>query len=64
MRVTSASYAQIRANAKYDKANTKKYILKLNINTDKDIIKCLDKQKNKQGFIKRLIRNEINKKEK
>lgn len=54
-----ASQAQIRAVDKYDKANTKKYLLKLNLVTDKDIIDHLDSLDNKQGYIKQLIRNDL-----
>ena len=45
---------------KYDQTNTIKVSLKLNIKTDADIIAYLDSVENKQGTIKQLIRNEIN----
>ena len=45
---------------KYDKTNTKKVAFKLNLKTDADIIDYLDNCDNKQGTIKRLIREEIN----
>lgn len=45
--------------SKYDKENTKKYCLKLNKKTDKDIIDKLDSVPNKQGYIKHLIRTNI-----
>lgn len=45
---------------KYDKENTVNISLKLNINTDADIIEYLKQSENKQGTIKQLIRNEIN----
>lgn len=48
--------AQSRASAKYDKAHTKGIYLKLNIETDKDIIEHLEKVENVQGYIKKLIR--------
>lgn len=51
--------AQKRANAKYDAANTRQIILKLNINTDADILARLDSVDNRQGYIKRLIRDDI-----
>lgn len=51
--------AQRRAVAKYDAKNTKQYSLKLNLTTDCDIIKRLEKETSIQGFIKRLIREEI-----
>ena len=48
--------------AKYDKDNTIRYYLKLNIKTDKDIIEVIEKTAkelniSKQGAIKHLIRN-------
>lgn len=55
------SKSQIRANAKYDKTHTKGVYLKLNINTDKDILKKLENVENVQGYIKSLIRTDINK---
>jgi hypothetical protein len=53
------SESQLRAQAKYDKANTIQIKLKLNKKTDADIIKALESCNNKQGFIKDLIRSEI-----
>jgi hypothetical protein len=44
---------------KYDQNNTTKVSLKLNINTDADIIEYLSKVDNKQGTIKQLIRDDI-----
>ena len=54
-----ATEARKRANAKYDKANTKQIILKLNLKTDADILSRLETEENKQGYIKRLIRNDL-----
>lgn len=51
--------AQKRAVAKYDAKNTKVYAIKLNYNTDDDIIKKLDEQDNVQGYIKKIIRKDI-----
>lgn len=49
------------AKARYD-AKTAKYIsLKLNSNTDKDLIDHLAKQKNIQGYLKSLIREDMKK---
>ena len=53
--------AKRRANAKYDKANTKGIYLKLNKNTDADIIERLDEIENVQGYIKTLIRKDMDK---
>ena len=58
----TASKAQLRAQAKYDKDNTVQVKLKLNKTTDKDIIDWLDKGNNKQGYIKYLIRADMSKK--
>ena len=55
----TASKAQLKAQAKYDKENTVQIKLKLNKTTDKDIIDYLSNCDNKQGFIKYLIRLEI-----
>lgn len=48
-----------RAVAKYDSTHTKQIKLKLNLETDKDIIEALDQVDNKQGYIKELIRKDI-----
>ena len=56
--VTEAKRA---AKAKYD-AKTARYIsLKLNKNTDADLIGRLEKETNIQSYIKRLIREDIKK---
>ena len=55
------SEAQKRASIKYDKANTKQILLKLNKNTDADILDRLDQVDNMQGYIKELIRKDISK---
>lgn len=55
----ATSKAQLRAQEKYDKANTIQITLKLNKNTDKDVIEWLYDTGNKQGYIKRLIRADI-----
>ena len=58
-----ASEAQARAVKKYDAANTRQFHLKLNINTDTDILDKLDavakEEGGKQGYIKNLIRRDI-----
>ena len=55
------SDAQKRAVAKYDAANTKSYLLKLNLKTDADIIAHLDQQPNKLADLKTLIRDDMQK---
>lgn len=52
--------ARKRANAKYDKANTIRYSIKLNKNTDAALIKKLAETNNKQGLIKKLLRAHFN----
>lgn len=44
---------------KYDATHTKQIVLKLNINTDADILQRLSEVPNKQGYIKELIRADI-----
>lgn len=41
------------------KMNYKGYYIKLNVNDDADIIERLDHQKNRQGYIRELIRTDI-----
>lgn len=53
-----ASKAQIKASNKYNKENTLTVCLRLNKETDKDIIDILDKMVSKQGYIKALIRRD------
>lgn len=55
----TASKAQLRAQAKYDKDNTVQIKLKLNKKTDRDIIDRLSEADNIQGYIKELIRADI-----
>ena len=59
MNTRKTSDAQIRANAKYDAVHTKKIMMKLNLTTDADILERLEEVGNKQGYIKRLIREDI-----
>lgn len=47
--------------AQWDKANTVQVKLKLNKNTDQDILAKLHQVGNKQGYIKSLIRQDIEK---
>ena len=55
------SEAKAAAKKRYD-AKTAKYIsLKLNRNTDDEIIKWLESQQNIQGYLKELIRQDMKK---
>lgn len=54
--------AQKRAQKKYDESNRDKFRmihLKLNRETDSDIIEKLEQSKNIQGYIKELIRADL-----
>jgi len=55
----TVSDAKKRANAKYDSKHTRQIKLKLNLETDKDILQRLKEVSNMQGYIKRLIRKDI-----
>ena len=55
----TTSKAQLRAQEKYDKANTVQIHIKLNKKTDRDILDYLSDCNNKQGYIKELIRSDI-----
>ncbi len=58
MKVTEAHR---QANKRYDEKNTKQIKLKLNYNTDSDILERLSEVDNMQGYIKQLIRADIKK---
>ena len=51
--------AQKRAQEKYDGRNTVQVHLKLNLYTDRDILEKLATVSSKQGYIKELIRRDI-----
>ena len=53
--------SRTKANLKYKRKNIKQMKLDLNKNTDSDIIIFLDQCKNKQGYIKALIREDMRK---
>lgn len=58
------SKAKIRANNKSNKKNTKMICVRLSYNTDADILKKLDEVDSKMGYIKRLIRKDMQTKKK
>lgn len=51
--------ARKKANKRYDDNNTVQFKMKLNKNTDKDILERLDNVESKQTYIKRLIREDM-----
>ena len=48
------------AQAKYDSQNCKRYGFKMNINTDSDVIEKLSQVDSMQGYIKQLVRQDLN----
>ena len=54
-----ATEAQRRAQRRYDARNTRQVHIKLNLRTDKDVLEKLDDVQSKQGYIKRLIREDL-----
>ena len=57
------AYDKKKATARqrrYDETHTKGVYLKLNLETDADILEHLEKQENVQGYIKALIREDLN----
>jgi len=53
------SIPESEARKEWIKANTTVVTMKLNNNTDKDVLSKLDEVPSKQGYIKRLIREDI-----
>ena len=58
-----ATRAQIKASNKYNKENTKTFMIKVNKHTETDILNKLENEPNKTGYIKRLIREDLTNKE-
>lgn len=59
--IKKTSEALRKAITKYDKQNTKQINLKLNKITDKEILDYLDRVENKQGIIKEVLKEYIEK---
>lgn len=55
-----ATEDQTKTQAKYDAENTRQVHLKLNRRTDRDVLEKLDSVPSKQGYIKALIRADLN----
>ena len=53
--------AKIKANNASNKRNTTTVLLRLNYNTDTDILEKLDQVNSKMGYIKTLIREDLKK---
>ena len=56
-----ATEAQKKASKKYSRNNTKRFAIELNLKNDYKIIKKLEEVPNKQGYIKKLIRKDLEK---
>lgn len=54
-----ARRAKNRSKDRYDKENTRQVKLKLNLRSDADILEKLEAEPSMQGYIKRLIREDI-----
>jgi hypothetical protein len=54
--------AQKKAKRKYRRENSKQLNVEFNKKTDADILERLDQVENKQGYIKKLIREDIKEK--
>lgn len=57
--MNKTSEAKLRANRKSQKINCKVYTMQLSYGTDSDIIDFLDSLPNKQGYLKELIRADL-----
>ena len=57
--MSKTTTAQKAASERYDRENTIRIALKLNKKTDAEIIAHLERQTNKQGYIKSLIRADM-----
>lgn len=56
----STREARRRAEKKYQAANTKLLQIRLNFRTDKDILDKLSEKESMSGYVKKLIRDDIN----
>ena len=52
--------ARKRAREKYNKANYKAYTFRFHKTNEADVIERLESQPNKQGYLKELIRKDLN----
>lgn len=56
----STREARRRAEKKYQAANTKLLQIRLNFRTDQDILDKLSEEESMSGYVKKLIRDDIN----
>jgi len=62
MKINENGRKQLTPQEKYDKENTKTYAIKVIKTTEPDIYEKLENEPNKSGYIKKLIRENINSK--
>lgn len=60
MKIEENGRSQQTPQEKYDKKNTKTYAIKVIKTTEPDIFSKLENEPNKSGYIKKLIRKDIN----
>ena len=58
--MTKEQSAKVKASIKYNQKNVKQVKMNLNLKTDADIIEALASCDNVQGYIKDLIRKDLN----
>lgn len=62
MKINENGRKQLTPQEKYDKENTRTYAIKVIKTTEPDIYEKLENEPNKSGYIKKLIRENINSK--
>lgn len=55
----ATTMSELSPQRRYELANLKTYTFRLNIRHDADVIAEIEKQDNKQGYVKALIRDDI-----
>lgn len=60
--MNKTSEAKLRSNARYKDRNCKTITMSLCYNTDGDLIEYLTSMENRQGYLRQLIRNDMERK--
>ena len=60
--MNKTSEAKLRWNAAYAKTQCKSFSMNLCYNTDGDLIEYLTSMENRQGYLRQLIRNDMERK--
>lgn len=58
-RTKEGKAAKMKYDIEYVKQNVRQYMLKINRLTDPDMVEHLEKQDNKQGYLKSLVRYDM-----